>query len=121
MIVFQCEGGMAQLMGRALKLMFLSAPHNLRLGCVGMDLASWFTFRLAADLIVVLGDDGALHRVWMRKGCGGIMPRLQRVNLMHKHWVAAGLIDGSSSLRFHFFVSYFDECASAPKAIMLHV
>ena len=53
--IAKCPGGMAQLIGGLLKLMFNPDGHHLGLNCITLDLPDGSSLRLVATLACVLG------------------------------------------------------------------
>ena len=108
--IFECEGGMAQLFGALLKMMFSSTSHDLRYSGVGLDLHGGGQMRLFAKVGCILGDECALHSVWMNKGSGGTKCCIHCINITDKDWKCAPFVAGHHILKPYNQVCRLSDC-----------
>eukprot|EP00959_Pyramimonas_sp_CCMP1952_P073832 1543209-Pyramimonas_sp.AAC.1 len=112
---------MAQLAGEILNRMFNPNGHDLRYAGVHCDYDDGQSFRIHATLGIVLGDEAALHSIWLCKGSGGIKCCLHCANIVSKNWVAAGALDGAVHLKEYSKVSSLSECEFNTKATVQYI
>ena len=120
-VVLGVEAGMSQLIGGILKLFFSSTGHNVEKAGMTLLLHDGTTMRLFLKLSCILGDESALHQIWMCKGSSGIRCCLECPFIAGRSWTAAAHIaDGARLKRFHD-VCTIQECERHSKQSVLAI
>ena len=97
--IAQCEAGMAQLMAAVLRMMFDSNSHDLRHSGINLELHGGGSFKLWADPGLILGDECALHSIFIDKGSSGTRPCIHCLNIVDKLWKGATGVEEHSQIK----------------------
>ena len=85
------QGGMSAVIGAILKMFFSSTSYNLQTAGISVTLhpdSGGVLLRIFGAFKCKLGDEAALHAVWMCKGSSGLKICVECANIMDPAWCA---------------------------------